>query len=127
MDYLIYKEECYKIVGLLYEVHKNLGKGFSEIVYKDALEFEFNENNIYYEREKEYSVSYKNSILKHKFYADFIIHEKIILEIKTVECFNNSHYNQCLNYLKISGNKLAILVNFNLTCLEYKRIVDTKK
>ncbi|RTY74645.1 GxxExxY protein [Flavobacterium sp. LS1R10] len=127
MDDLIYKDECYKIVGLLYEVHKNLGKGFSEIVYKDALELEFNENNIHYEREKEYSVSYKNSILKHKFYADFIIHDKIILEIKTVECFNNSHYNQCLNYLKNSGNKLAILVNFNLTSLEYKRIVDTKK
>jgi GxxExxY protein len=127
MDDLIYKEECYKIVGLLYEVHKNLGKGFSEIVYKDALEFEFTENNINYEREKEYSVNYKNSILKHKFYADFIIHNKIILEIKTVECFNNSHYNQCLNYLKISGNRLAILVNFNLNSLEYKRIVDTKK
>ena len=127
MDDLIYKDECYQIVGLLYEVHKNLGKGFSEIVYKDALEFEFNENNIRFEREKEYSVNYKNSILKHKFYADFIIQDKIILEIKTVECFNNSHYNQCLNYLKISGNKLAILVNFNLTSLEYKRIVDTKK
>ncbi|RTZ05138.1 GxxExxY protein [Flavobacterium bomense] len=98
-----------------------------DLIYKDALEFEFNENNIHYEREKEYSVNYKNSILKHKFYADFIIHDKIILEIKTVECFNNSHYNQCLNYLKISGNKLAILVNFNLTSLEYKRIVDTKK
>ncbi|SHM24893.1 GxxExxY protein [Flavobacterium xanthum] len=127
MDDLIYKDECYKIVGLLYEVHKNLGKGFSEIVYKDALEFEFNENNIHFEREKEYVVKYKNSILKHKFYADFIIQDKIILEIKTVECFNNSHYNQCLNYLKISGNRLAILVNFNLNSLEYKRIVDTKK
>ena len=91
MDDLIYKEECYKIVGLLYEVRKNLGKGFSEIVYKDALEFEFNENNIHYEREKEYTVKYKNSILKHKFFADFIIHDKIVLEIKTVECFNNSH------------------------------------
>ena len=127
MDDLIYKEECYKIVGLLYEVHKNLGRGLSQIVYKDALEFELNESNIHYEREKEYTVKYKNSILKHKFYADFIIHDKIILEIKTVECFNNSHYNQCLNYLKISGNKLAILVNFNLNSLEYKRIVDTKK
>ena len=127
MDDLIYKEECYKIVGLLYEVHKNLGKGFSEIVYKDALEFEFTENNINYEREKEYSVNYKNSILKHKFYPDFIIHDKIILEIKTVECFNSSHYNQCLNYLKVSGNELALLANFNAISLEYKRIVSSKK
>ena len=127
MEELIYKEECYKIVGILYEVHKNLGKGFSEIVYKDALEFEFNENDIIYEREKEYSVKYKNSILKHKFYADFIIDNKIILEVKTVDCFNASYYNECLNYLKISGNKLALLVNFNLVSLEYKRIVDSKK
>ena len=127
MEELIYKDECYKIVGLLYEVHKNLGKGFSEIVYKDALEFEFTENNIVYEREKEYSVKYKNSVLKHKFYADFVIEDKIILEVKTVDCFNNNHYNQCLNYLKIYTNRLAILVNFNQTSLEYKRIVVSKK
>lgn len=127
MEELIYKEESYKIIGILFEVHKNLGKGFSEIVYKDAIEFELKENNIKFEREKEYAVKYKNSFLKHKFYADFVIEDKIILEIKTVECFNASHYNQCLNYLKISNNKLAILANFNLVSLEYKRIVDSKK
>jgi len=127
MEEYIYKEESYKIVGLLYEVHKHLGRGFSEIVYKDALELELQNSNIPYEREKEYSVNYKNTILKHKFYADFIIYDMIILEIKTVDCFNSSHYNQCLNYLKVSGNKLALLANFNLTSLEYKRIIDSKK
>ena len=121
-----YKVESYKIVGILYEVHKNLGKGFSEIVYKDALEYEFNLNNIPYQREKEFSVNYKNVILNHKFYADFVVFDKIILEIKTVDCFNNAHYNQCLNYLKISKNKLAILANFNLISLEYKRIVSSR-
>ena len=127
MEDLIYKEESYTIVGILFEVHKNLGKGFSEIVYKDAIEFELNEHKISYEREKEYSVKYKNSTLKHKFYADFVIDNKIILEVKTVEYFNASHYNQCLNYLKISGNKLALLANFNLVSMEYKRVVDSKK
>ncbi len=126
LEDLIYKEESYKIVGILFEVHKNLGKGFSEIVYKDAIEFELKENNIEFEREKEYAVKYKNSFLKHKFYADFVIDDKIILEIKTVDCFNASHYNQCLNYLKISNNMLAILANFNLISLEYKRIVNSK-
>ena len=111
----------------MFEVHKNLGRGFSEIVYKDALEYEFNANQLHYEREKEYAVKYKNSFLKHRFYADFVIDNKIILEVKTVDCFNSAHYNQCMNYLKISGNKLAILANFNLTSLEYKRIVDSKK
>lgn len=124
-DYL-HKDESYSIVGILYEVHKNLGKGFSEIVYKDALEYEFTQLNIPFEREKEFSVIYKNTILKHKFYADFVVYDNIILEIKTVDCFNNSHYNQCLNYLKVSGNQLAILANFNLKSLEYKRIVKSK-
>ena len=125
-DYL-HKEETFKIIGILFEVHKNLGKGFSEIVYKDAIEFEFNENKVPFEREKEFSVNYKNTTLKHKFYADFVVFNKIILEIKTVDCFNNSHYNQCLNYLRVSNNELALLVNFNSISLEYKRIVRTKK
>ena len=124
-DYL-FANETYKIIGILFEVHKILGKGFSEIVYKDALEFEFKENNIPVEREKEYSVNYKNTILKHQFYADFVLYESIILEVKTVDCFNNSHFNQCLNYLKVSDNELALLVNFNSTSLEYKRIIRTK-
>jgi GxxExxY protein len=108
-------------------VHKTLGKGFSKIVYKDALEFEFSENKIPFEREKEFSVNYKSTTLKHKFYADFVLYNSIILEVKTVDCFNNSHYNQCLNYLKVSDNELALLVNFNSVSLEYKRIVRTKK
>ncbi|WP_016988315.1 GxxExxY protein [Flavobacterium sp. ACAM 123] len=120
-------DETYKIIGILFEVHKNLGKGFPEIVYKDALEYEFTANNIIFEREKEFQVQYKNTTLKHKFYADFIVFDSIILEVKTVDCFNNSHYNQCLNYLKVSGNELALLANFNSTSLEYKRIVSTKK
>ena len=124
-DYL-YKDESYKIVGLLFEVHKELGKGFSEIVYKDALENEFQNNNVPFKREVEFAVNYKNTSLKHKFFADFVLYDKIILEIKTVECFNNSHYNECLNYLKVSKNKLAILANFNLISLEYKRIVSSR-
>lgn len=125
-DYL-FKDESYQLVGILFEVHKNLGKGFSEIVYKEALEYEFNKNNIPFEREKEFKVKYKDTYLKHKFYADFVVFDNIILEIKTVECFNANHYNQCLNYLKISGYQLALLANFNLISLEYKRIVDSKK
>lgn len=125
-DYL-HKEESFKIIGLLFEVHKNLGKGFSEIVYKDALEYEFRKNDIPFEREKEYGVIYKGTILPHKFYADFVVFGEIILEIKTVDDFTANHYNQCLNYLKVSGNKLAIIANFNSNSLEYKRIIDSKK
>ena len=127
MEEYLYADGTYTIIGILFEVHKTLGKGFSEIVYKDALEFEFGINNIPYEREKEYSVNYKNTILKHRFYADFVLFKSIILEVKTVDCFNNSHYNQCLNYLKVSNNELALLANFNSNSLEYKRIIRTKK
>jgi GxxExxY protein len=122
MSVLIYKSETYRILGLLFEVHNNLGKGFSEIVYKDALELEFKRGNIPFEREKEYSVQYKSFILKHKFYADFVVFNKIILEIKCCEAFHDRHISQCLNYLRVSKNKVAILANFNNDSLEYKRV-----
>ncbi len=79
------QNETYKIIGLCMEVHNNLGKGFSEIVYKDALEIEFKDAGIHYQREKEYSVNYKGIILPHKFYADFVVFGNIILEIKSVK------------------------------------------
>ena len=127
MEDFLHKDKTYQIIGILFEVHKNLGKRFSEIVYKDAIEYEFSHQSIPFEREKEFSVKYKEVMLKHKFYADFVVYNNIILEIKTVDCFNNSHYNQCLNYLKISNNELAFLVNFNSVSLEYKRIAHSIK
>ena len=123
MSEILYRVESYKIMGILFDVHSNLGGGFSEIVYKDALEYEFKINNIPFEREKEYDVSYKDVILNHKFYADFVLFDKIILEIKSSDNLHPKHYSQCLNYLKVSKNRLAILANFNSVSLEHKRIV----
>ena len=120
---IVYKEESYQIIGKCMEVHNNLGAGFAEIVYKDALEYEFKKHNIPFEREKEYSVHYKDIILKHKFYADFVVFDTIIIELKSCEKIDTKHVAQCINYLKVSSNKLAILVNFNNKSLEYKRIV----
>jgi GxxExxY protein len=123
MSNYLYEEDTYKIIGALMEVHKNLGKGFSEIVYKDAFEYELNKINFFFEREKEYLVHYKEVILNHKFYADFVVLNKIIIEIKSVNSLDEKHISQCLNYLHVSGHRLAILVNFNKTSLEYKRII----
>lgn len=123
MEKIIYKEECYKIIGKCFEVHKHLGAGFLEIVYKDALEYEFRNHNIHYSREKIYEVNYKSIILPHKFYADFVVEDKIILEIKSVSKLTDEHIAQSINYLKVSGNKLALLVNFGELSLTYKRIV----
>jgi len=120
---LILKEEAYKIIGICMEVHNNLGAGFLEIVYKDALELEFFRAGIPYEREKEYVVNYKNAILPHKFYADFVVFDCVILEIKGKSGIAEEDMAQGLNYLKVSGNRLALIVNFGELKLSYKRIV----
>jgi len=123
MKELIYKDESYKIVGMCMEVHNNLGAGFLEIVYKDALEYEFRKANIPFEREKEYKVDYKGIILPHKFYADFVVFDSIILEIKAVNAICDEFVAQAINYLKVSNNKLAIIANFGELRLNTKRIV----
>ena len=120
---LIYKEEAYQIIGNCMEVHNELGGGFLEVVYKDALEYEFKSKGLAYSREKEYEVQYKDIILPHKFYADFVVFEKIILEVKSVSQISDEHLARTINYLKVSNNKLALLVNFNKASLEFKRIV----
>ena len=120
---LIYKDEAYKIIGFCMEVHRELGHGFLEIVYKDALELLFRQNNIPYEREKEYDVMFRDVILPHKFYADFVVFDKIILEVKSAAGLVDEHVARTLNYLKVSDNKLGLLVNFGRIQLEYKRLV----
>ncbi|KAF0149566.1 MAG: GTP-binding signal recognition particle [Ignavibacteria bacterium] len=122
-DQLIYKDEAFRIIGCCMEVHKELGKGFSEIVYKDALEIEFQINGIDYKREKEYDIAYKGHILPRKYFADFIVMNKIILEAKAIETLTNSHIKQILNYLAASKLHLGLLINFGEESLKYKRVV----
>ncbi|MCF8307330.1 MAG: GxxExxY protein [Ignavibacteriales bacterium] len=123
MEKIVLKEESYAIIGKCIEVHNNLGPGFLEIVYKDALEYEFRKANIPFEREKMYEVIYKGTILPHKFYADFMVYDKIILEIKGVSAISDEFTAQAMNYLKISCKQLALIVNFGELRLNYKRIV----
>ncbi len=115
--------ETYKIIGLCMEVHRNLGPGLLEIIYKDALEIEFKENNIPFEREKEFLVEYKGKFLPHKFNADFVVNEDIILEVKAIKEFSNEHIAQILNYVKLSNSEIGLLVNFQTKSLQYKRYV----
>ena len=117
------KEESYKIIGLCMEVHKILGKGHSEVVYKDALEHEFKLNSIPFEREKKYEIEYKDIVLPRKYVADFVVYDEIILEAKAIECFSNSNIKQTLNYLAASKNQLGLLVNFGEDSLKYRRII----
>lgn len=123
MPELIFKQEVYEIIGECMEVHRQLGKGFSEIVYKDALEYEFKQKNIFFEREKEFLVNYKSIILPHKYYADFVVFEKIIIEVKSCDGIVSEHIGQTLNYLAASKIKVGLIINFGQESLEYKRVV----
>lgn len=107
------KEEYYKIVGICMEVHRILGGGLLEIVYKDALEYEFKKHDIPFEREKEYKIKYKDIILAHNFYADFVVFDEIILEIKASKEIVDEHTAQTINYLRLADSDLGIIVNFN--------------
>ena len=117
------KEESYKIIGICMEVHNILGKGHSEVVYKDALEYELRINLIPFEREKIYEIEYKDIILTRKYIADFVIYNEIIFEVKAISQLTNSDLKQTLNYLASSKNKLGLLVNFGEDSLKYKRIL----
>jgi GxxExxY protein len=123
MDNLIFKEESFQIIGICLNVHNILGGGFLEIVYKDAIEYEFRKNGIKYEREKQFDIAYKDIILPHKFYADFIVFDKIILEVKAVEGIADEFLKLAINYLAVSKCKLALIINFGKDKLTYKRVV----
>lgn len=111
------------IIGIAFEIHNILGKGFLEIVYKDAIEFEFRKREIPFTREKEYKIQYKGITLPHRFFADFVVYDQIILEIKAKEGIAEEHLAQTLNYLKVSGCKLGLILNFGESGLKIKRVI----
>lgn len=97
---------------------------FLELVYKDAIERELYVKQIPFDREREYKIQYKGAILRHKFCADFVVNNSIILEVKAAEAgLANLHIAQTLNYLKVSECKVGLLVNFGRESLEYRRLV----
>ena len=120
---LLFKDECYRIVGACMEVHRTLGCGFLEPVYQEALSYEFQRQGIPYEREKEYEINYKGLVLSKTYKDDFLCYGNIIVELKALSHFNKEHMAQTLNYLKASHLKLGLLINFGTTSLNYERIV----
>jgi GxxExxY protein len=123
MAEIIFKEESYKIIGACFEVHKALWHGFSEIVYKDALEIEFAKIGVLFKREVAYDIYYKQQKLKHYFVADFVLLDNIVLEVKAGNYIGESHLKQTLNYLKASNLKLGMVINFGTPSMEYKRVI----
>jgi len=120
---IILKDESYELIGICMEVHSELGMGFREIVYKDALEYEFKSRGVPYIREKRYEIKYKTIILPHAYNADFIVYNSIILEVKTSSMIANNFVKQTINYLKASGLQLGIIANFGEKSFVSKRVV----
>lgn len=119
-----YNSESYKINGAAMNVYNKLGHGFLEAVYQEALEIEFQKQNIPYEKEKELTIFYDGKPLQKKYYADFVCYGNIIVELKAVSTLDDSHRSQVYNYLKATGYKLGLLYNFgNYKKLEIERKV----
>jgi len=87
------------------------------------VEYEHTKQNLFFEREKEFKIIYKDVFLSHSYYADFVIDDKIILEIKAVESITNSHIKQTLNYLAASGLKIGLIINFGENSLKHKKVI----
>ena len=124
---LLHEEETGKILNACFEVHKELGNGFLEAVYQEALELEFKNQKIPYEREKLLPITYKGKLLEKEYYADFICYGKIVVELKAVAALTSSHKAQVINYLKASSNEIGLLINFGTNSLKWERISKIEK
>jgi len=117
------KNETDLIINAAIEIHSHLGCGFLEIVYKDAFCIELKNRDYFYEWEKLYQIYYKGILLPHSFYADFIIFDAVILEIKSKSAIASADIAQTLNYLRCSGCKVGLILNFGKSTLEIRRVV----
>jgi len=123
---LLYRDEVYRIVGAAMNVSNTLGAGFLEAVYQEALEIEFQDNNIPFEPQKRINISYKNRTLNQDYIADFLCFCSIIVEIKAIKRITEIEEAQLLNYLKATKLQLGLLVNFGSKKLEWKRYANTR-
>jgi GxxExxY protein len=123
MSDIYYKEESFRIIGVCMEIHKSLGLGLKEISYKDAMEIDFIERGVNFQREKRFTVKYKGKQLRNPYIADFVINDEIVLEIKSSASIIELHLAQALSYLAVAGLKLAIIINFGEKSLTWKRVL----
>ncbi len=124
---LIYKDECYAIVGACFEMYKDKGCGFHEPVYQECLGIEFEFQKLPSIAQPALSLEYRGRPLTQKYIPDYVCHGKIIVELKAVSTLTDEHRAQVLNYLKASNFKLGLLINFgHYPKLQYERIAKTR-
>ncbi|HHI87894.1 MAG TPA: GxxExxY protein [Candidatus Cloacimonetes bacterium] len=119
---LVYKDLSYKIIGIAMRGHKALGYGFLEKVYENAMMVLFRKEGIEAEQQKPINVMFENKLVD-RYFADILVDDKVILELKTVDKLTDIHKAQTLNYLKATGKHLTILFNFHSERLQHKRII----
>jgi GxxExxY protein len=121
---LLYEQETYRILGACFEVYKEKGCGFLEAVYQECLEIEFGLQGIPFVPQVQLALSYKGRPLKQRYIPDFVLLDTIILEIKAVQQLADEHRAQLHNYLKATGYRLGLLVNFgHYPKVEHERII----
>jgi GxxExxY protein len=121
---ILYKEECYAIIGACFNVYNDKGSGFLEPVYQECCAIEFTFQKIPHTAQMELQLTYRGHPLKQRYKSDFICYERIILEIKAVSSLADEHRAQLLNYLNATGLRLGLLVNFGrYPKLEHERLV----
>ena len=124
MAELVYEQESFQIMGACFEVYKAMGRGFLEPVYRECLEIELTDRAIPFLPQRELPIIYKGRILEQFYKTDFICYEKIIVEVKAVNQLTDAHRAQLFNYLRATGMRLGLLVNFSShPKVEYERIV----
>lgn len=123
---ILYREESFAIIGACMKVHRTLGAGFLEAVYEEALEREFQNQQIPFKRQVKLSLYYDNVLMKKQYRADFICYDEIIVEIKAVSLIPTAFYAQLQNYLKCTNIELGMLINFGTSSLTYKRMINLK-
>jgi len=125
MPEILFAEESFKIIGACMTVHGTLGCGFYEAVYQEALEHEFESQDIPFSRQSKLRIRYNDIQLDKYYVADFVCYESIILEIKATPLLYDSQKFQLLNYLKATGLELGMLINFGEKSLNFKRLINT--
>jgi GxxExxY protein len=125
-DELLYRDEVYRIIGACMAVHKEKGNGFVEPVYQDALEIELELTAIPFDAQRNYQIHYRGRPLKHSYTPDLVCFDQIIVELKAAKALTDEHRAQLLNYLKVTGLPLGLLVNFgSYPRLEWERLILT--
>ena len=112
MTEILFKDECYAIQGAIFEVYREMGCGFLESVYQECLERELRSRNIPFINQPDLRLTYKGDLLQQTFKPDLICYSQIIVELKAVKAIAPEHIAQVINYLKATGIKLGLLVNF---------------